>query len=207
MKKLITLILVIFFGQAVHSQNPVQKNDTIVYRHEFGLDATSFIKQFLNLNINGGQIPYPVYYLTYRLHSKKSNLRAGFGGEYTRKNARPSSPSSPSREYDLTKSFYYRVGYEYINKINDRWSIFYGMDLRPSVFYNKNDNINQSLGFTVGTTSNTKTIGLAPLLGARFQINKRLSLSTEVSISFNYSETKSWNFYTSNSGKDPELKT
>lgn len=204
MKRLSLIILAVFLCQMAKPQAPEQKKDSSGYRHEFGLDATSFIRQFLNLNFSGSQVSYPVYYLTYRLHSKNSNIRAGIGGEYNKKNAKPSSTSSPLREHDLTRSTYYRVGYERIKIISPKWNVFYGVDLRPSISYIKNDNTNQISGYTVGQISDSKTIGIAPLLGAKFQLNKRLSLSTEASLSFNYSETKTRNFYTPHSVFSPD---
>lgn len=205
MKKIGFLIFAICFCKITMSQNLVQKNDSIVFRNEFGLDVTSFIKQFFNFNSSQYQTYYePTYYLTYRFHLKNSNIRAAIGGSYQNKNSSSNYNSNYGRDKTSTKSFDFRIGYEKTHKLSFRWQIFYGLDFCPSVTNSKND-IDYYIngGYATGTKSDSKIIGFAPLLGIKFKINERLSLTTEASISFNYAESFSRNFYTPESNQYP----
>lgn len=125
-----------------------------------------------------------------------------FGGEYNNKNSARSN--SDVRKYDLLRSFYYRVGYEYFKKVSPKFTMFYGADFRPSVSYNKTENFSQTSGYFVGTITDSKVLGVAPFLGAKFQLTSRLSLSTEAGISINYSEIKTRNYYVPISSAFPD---
>ena len=198
MKKICILTLTICSFEFASSQNHLQGNDSVRHhRHELGLDATSFIKQFLSFN-NQTQGYVPRYYLTYRYHFKHSNLRAAAGGTYKNENVKSPNISNPNRARDFEKSFDFRIGYEFTKTLNGRWSAFYGLDLRPSVSHIKNDDIGQTSGYTRGFKSDSRMIGLAPLLGFKYKINHRLSLTAEASISFNYFEEFSHYYYTPN---------
>jgi len=197
MKKAYFILLLIALTKITVAQNPVQKRDSTVYRNELGLDATNFIKQFLNLGNSQFQSDYyPVYYLTYRRHFKKGNFRAAIGGQYNKENDKSSPSSGMNRDFSIQKSLDLRIGYEFTNKINKRWSVFYGLDFRPSTVNQQEDYTTSSSGYSQGIKSNSKIIGLAPLLGFKFNINERISLSTEASVSLNYAETFSKTYYT-----------
>jgi hypothetical protein len=196
MKKTIIVLLSTFTYQMGMTQNAQQNNDSFSYHHhELGLDGTSFIKQFLTFN-NQSQAYFPLYYLTYRFHFKNnSNLRTAIGGKYKKENTKAPSSSDPNRAKDYEKSFDFRIGYELTKKLSKRWNAFYGMDLRPSVSHIKNDASGQINGYQRGTMTDIKQFGVAPLLGFKFEINSRVSLTTEASFSINYYEEFSHSYY------------
>lgn len=188
MKKISLIIISVFICRMAMSQTPKQKTDSIKYRHEFGLDITNFIKT------SQTQLYLPIYYLTYRYHFKKSNIRAAIGGAYKKTNAK-SSTSNPVRLTSIEKSIDFRVGYELVYKISKRFNMFYGLDFRPSITNNRKYNPYASSGYFQGTQTNTKIIGFAPLLGIKFKINDRISLTSEASFTLNYSEEFSKRIY------------
>lgn len=169
------------------------------YRNEFGIDASGFFKQFVNLNYQQYNPYYsPTYYLTYRRHFKNSNLRIGIGGEYKYAD-QPTGMYGNTTTYtntDLAADI--RIGYEMFSNINRRWQVFYGVDARPSISYNKNENQywnNPSAGYVNGMVTVAQTYGIAPLLGFRFRITERFSLLTESSLSINFFKQSSTQFF------------
>lgn len=82
-----------------------------------------------------------------------------------------------------TKYFTPKIGYEF--KLNYKRSVvFYGIDLCASYSANEYKYTNNYY------TSNTgKGIGLSPFIGFKYFINKNISLSTETSFDFLYTET------------------
>ena len=162
-----------------------------VRRNELGLDFTPLIKFYLNVGNNSTSLPYqPVYYLTYRYHFKKSNIRCAIGGDYADSEA--SSPySGDTKTYHNTShALYFRIGYERFENLSKRWQIFYGIDFRPSVIYEKNDAPYWNGGYANGVEDQTVSLGIAPLLGLRFRINNRVSILTESSYQLN--KNNSW---------------
>jgi hypothetical protein len=188
MKKITTLILLSCLCKIAFSQNNSKHADSIKFKHEFGVDATAFVKQFFNLNSSSVSYTYPIYYLTYRFHLKNSNVRAALGGNFIDRNNK--AYSAGVRENIIYKSIDARIGYELIKKINTRWNIFYGLDFRPSTNYEKTDNANQINGYIQSNYTKSKTLGFAPLLGVKYQLNKRINLSTEISFTLAYSESE-----------------
>jgi hypothetical protein len=193
MKKiiLITALTVIFLPAA--SQDNVTNEK--LYRHEFGLDATGFVRQFLNLNTNT-EIYIPTYYLTYRRYLKSGNIRAGIGATYSyNDNIDPNNVNVKKLEY-ISYSLNARIGWEFIKELSERWQIFYGMDIRPDYLYTKNDRMFQNNGIASGSEVKTQQFGVAPLLGFRFKLNDRLSILSESSFSIVMQKSKQKNYFT-----------
>lgn len=166
------------------------------YRNEFGIDATGFLKQFLYLN--GTQFPEyytPAYYLTYRHHFGKCNLRAAVGGFFEHQPlASPFSGDANSYER-ATVLVSARIGWEWTNELSRRWQVFYGADYRQGYTHEKNDAPYWNGGYANGRESTNLTYGVAPLLGFRFRITERLSLATEASFGFYMFSNESRKYY------------
>ena len=175
-----------------------------VYHNEFGIDATGFIKQFLNFNQSqfGGNYYQPTYYLTYRRLLKCGNIRFAIGGDLANAEALPVPPDSVttrSSSYSLDA----RLGWEFFINLHKRWQVFYGVDFRPSYSYSKNDGAFNNGGYANGTENKTQIYGIAPLLGFRFKLTDRLSLTTEASYSINFSTYEGRRYFTPLSSQFP----
>lgn len=193
MKKVILSIILTTNFLLAYSQDSISKAK--IYHNEFGIDATGFLKQFINLNTSPYPTDYtPTYYLTYRRHFKRSNIRFSIGGSYTSYDLPPSTNDLNTYQY-RSRSIALKLGYEFFTDLSKRWQVFYGIDFRPSWSYSKDDAPYWNGGYANGRESKSTIYGIAPLLGFRFKINKRLSLSTETSFSMNYYEGEGRNYY------------
>ena len=173
------------------------------YHNEFGVDATGFLKQFLNFNTQFGSYYSPTYYITYRRHFKSGNIRAALGGDYRNNQIQNAFQGDSSKLYNKGYSYYFRIGFEHSNELSKRWQVFYGIDFMPNYVYNKNDAPYWNGGYANGYENKTKIFGVAPLLGFRLWLNNRLSLSTEASLSLNWEQNKGHKYYIPVSGQYP----
>ncbi|MEO6831221.1 MAG: hypothetical protein ABI378_03120 [Chitinophagaceae bacterium] len=175
-----------------------------VYHHEFGIDATGFITQFLNTNNGQFASNYtPTYYLTYRKHFKTGNIRFGLGGSFSNQDVPAISTQDSNKYFSHSYSFDARIGWEFFNDLNKHWQVFYGLDFRPSSTYYKSDNVFSNSGYANGIETRTQAMGFAPLLGFRFKLTSRLSITTEANFSINFSQSTERDYFTSLSGQYP----
>ncbi len=184
----LVLVVIKGFGQT----------DSIIkkHKHELGADITGLFKQFFNLNANSYYSP--IYFVSYRYHLKKSNIRFGVGGEYTKKFLGPFTVNGEEKAFYLTQSnFSFRIGYERISELSKKWQVFYGIDFRPTIAKYDNPSNYSNAGYINGSTSTSNNFGFAPLLGFRYRISTRLSIITEASFSFNIEKTSSQKTYIS----------
>ena len=170
---------------------------TKVYPNEFGIDVTNFIKQFLNFNNNstGGNYYSPTYYLTYRRHFKCGNIRFAVGGAFSHQDIAPAFDQDSHKYESNSSSYDVRIGWEFTSEISKRWQVFYGADFRPTYSHNKNDAPYWNGGYANGSESKTEFYTAAPLLGFRFRLTSRLSLTTEASFSINWQTITSRRYY------------
>ncbi len=160
MKNRIIVVLLCFFSVSASGQSLVADS----LQHQIEVNATAFITQLFNLSGNssfgGGD-----YIFSYKKRRGKSQFRFGFGGDFSVKEADEGS--------DSTFGLRLRVGKEGYTDFGKRWRVFYGGDFKTN------------LSFTsFGNTDISRTvaaIGGGPVCGIRFQINRRLYLSTEAS--------------------------
>lgn len=202
LKQIFLSICFCFAFFVVSAQDSTQ---TIRYKNEFGIDATGFLRQFFDFN--GTQPAYytPTYYLTYRRHYPKGNLRAGIGGGMELSPITSPYLNDPNEYSKQVYSANVRFGWEWTQELSKRFQVFYGVDLRPSFYYYKNDAPNWNGGYANGYESRTISAGVAPLLGFRFRINERLSLATEASFAFAFSTSESRQYFTPTSNQFPPM--
>lgn len=193
-KKLKFLSILILANLNAMSFISVVQKDTLKRKHEIGMDATFFIKQFVNFS--NSSFDYDPYIVTYRYFTKNFNIRFGFTAIYSKQNSKPSSSYVPTRSKDNYKSELIRLGVEKQKILSKSWSVFYGIDIRQYSSYSNYSNQSQISNYSVGNISKTNSIGIAPFLGAKLHINKRINLSTETSMPFYYLERKTRNYYT-----------
>jgi len=202
MKKLTLVIALCIFGLSAFAQDTTK---TKQHLNEFGIDATGFLKQYLNFG-NTAQFPTyyaPTYYLTYRRHFSGGNLRVEVGGDYTDNQLSPNYNNDSTKYYDHAYSFYGSIGWEFYNKISKKWQVFYGADFRFSQIYSKDDENYSNDYYTEGSESKTQILSLAPFIGIRFNLTKRLSILTEASYSINREQDNNGTYYTPLPGATP----
>lgn len=165
-------------------------------RHELGADITGLFKQFLNFSEYSFYAP--TYYVSYRYHLKKSNLRAGIGGGYWDNQSYPYTINGEETRFNNTSSnLSFRIGYERVSELSKKWQAFYGIDFRPTIVKVNNESEYSNGGYMNGTISSSESYGIAPILGFRFRISNRISLLTETSFSYNIDKSSSQRTYVS----------
>lgn len=183
---LLMLLSVLFFSTNAQAQDSIKIKK---YNNEFGLDISGFVRQFFftdATNLGSNYFYNPTYLLTYRRHIKKSNLRFAIGGSYEREDRQSSYPGDENKYEQLRYNFTARIGYEFFSNLSKKWQVFYGLDFRPVIETYKNDASYYNGGYRHAVKDTYITYGIAPLLGLRFKIINRLSLTTEASFTVNY---------------------
>lgn len=190
----LTFIGLLAGGFMLAQENPSDKTETgpgKVPKHELGLDLSTFVKYYLNFQGGTGYSARTPYMLTYRHYGLKRNLRAAISiGYETSDNPSPYN-GDPTRYHKQQGDFMGRFGYEWYQDLNKRWQVYYGVDLRCSYSYMKNEGQFYNAGYIYGYEGATVAAGVAPVLGFRFRLNDRLSLLTESSFLIQYSNN--WN--------------
>lgn len=198
MKKCIYFVFVVFgFFLSVNGQDSIKPIVTKKHLNEFGLDMTPFLKFYFNFSQNGGYYYPDNYFLTYRRYFKIGNIRAGIGGNYSY-SEEPSLYNGDSLNinyYKKEKAIELRIGYEFFQNLSRRWQVYYGIDARAGYAYSKIDAQYWNGGYSNGIETKFKGIGLAPILGIRLKVNRRLSLLTESSFLVQYSENSTERYY------------
>jgi hypothetical protein len=193
MKKVILFIAFISVLNVSFSQ--IKKDSAKVYHNEFGVDVTSFLMLYLPLGQN--DFYSPSYYLTYRRKFKSGNIRSGLGGDFSNQNVGNNNYPNDSNKYNrFSYGVDFRIGWEFVNEISKRWQVYYGLDTKISYQHYKNDLNYFSNGYAYGSETNYNTFGISPVLGFRFKLNKRLSLTTETNLSINWSKSSRREYYT-----------
>jgi hypothetical protein len=164
------------------------------------------MKQFIYINNSQFQSYYvPSYYLTYRRHFNFGNLRFAIGGAFLHQDISPAFSQDSNKYERNSRSFDIRIGWEFSNELSRRWQVFYGADFRPSVSHDKNDAPYWNAGYANGSESKTELYAIAPLLGFRFRLTNRLSLTTEASFSVNWSTVTNKRYFIPVTSQYPPL--
>ena len=196
-----------------------EAQDTTIVRkrnNEFGIDATPFIKQFLNFSQGSQYAPpetyVPTYYLTYRHYFSNGNLRAAIGGNFENTSTLGWQSWNDTVLYKtISYNFNARIGWEFTNKLGKKWNVFYGLDFLANYSYSKSDSPNSldNIGnylYVDGTITNTLVVAIAPMLGIKLNITKRLSLSTETSYSINWEQDNNNTYWREVSPQAPYIQ-
>jgi hypothetical protein len=151
-----------------------------IYKNELGVDAGYFIKQFLDFSGTSSYLT-PTYFLYYKRLMKPGNLRFAFSAEYEREQETSPYDFDSAEYYNVTSSFNFKVGWEFVSTLNKNWLLYYGIDLAalPETRNYEADDFEDNYVFEL--TSQNFIFGAGPFLGIRYNINPRISLSTETS--------------------------
>jgi hypothetical protein len=124
------------------------------------------------------------------------NIRSGLGGNFTnQKVSNINYPSDSNNYFRFNYAIDFRIGWEFVNEISKRWQVYYGLDTRLNYQHNKNDLIYTSNGYAYGSETIYNTFGISPVLGFRFKLNKRISLTTETNLSIDWSKSSRREYY------------
>jgi len=185
MKKLIA-ISILLSGLKLFSQSD---SITKQHRHELGVDITGLLSQFFNFNNSNNNFyykPSPTYFITYRYHLKKTNIRFGIGGTYDKNSISSYKVNGEDKTfYNSQTNFSVRIGYEFVSELSKKWQAFYGLDFRPTISNADNQAQFSNGGYINGYKNEATVYGFAPLLGFRYHLNDRVSITTEASFSYN----------------------
>jgi hypothetical protein len=203
MKKLFIPALLLLFTPMSYSQDI---SPAKVYKNELGVDVTGFIKNILPSS-NGQFVEYyvPTYYITYRRHFKPGNIRSAIGGSYLSNDISPAFALDSNSYHNLGYSLDFRLGWEFISELSKRWQLYYGLDFRPTLLYSKNDAPYWNGGYANGREFSSRILGFAPILGFRWRLNHRISLTTETSLALNFEQRKNRNYFIPVTSQYPSL--
>lgn len=185
MKKPILLLifsLTFIFAQNLMAQDNDGENhgdhDDEKYS-EVGINATSFINEFISLNSNDAAIGD--YMISYKYHFGSKALRLGLGGSFSQVDEDTDGNGTRTTN---NNTFDIRLGYEWNKRITKRWGFYTGMDILAGNDFisSVSDNFER-----VETSTRTTIVGGGPVLGVQFFINSHISLMTEGSLYFKHS--------------------
>lgn len=161
-------------------ESPAKKT----FKHQIGTDISSLVKNLIDPNLSSEIIFSPDYILTFKSIQNNRAFRAGIGGEINR------IVSDDNRDDKVTQnSLRLRMGFEKQKVISDRWLYTMGMDVKFSTSRVKDES-----GSSFDADSNSKSFGLAPLLGIQFKLTPHLYLQTEASFNLFYGTSTQPNF-------------
>lgn len=182
MKRLLPLIALVLTYTSLFAQNPVPIKDTTKTLHELGVNSTFFVANFLTFS---GNVPVSVdpYAIQYKaLAHGKDGVRFGLGANYR------SFDESEDGNIDKTwnSQVNMRLGYEHRTQVAKKWKIFFGTDV---VWAYQNASTEFNNGFqNVKIKNIQRSLGTGLVFGIQFFANKRISMGTETSAQFLFTE-------------------
>lgn len=178
-KQVLVLVLSCFVSTAM-----AQENEPIQWKREIGFN-TNFIIQNI---FDATQTPFDLMYKTYRSENKA--IRYGVSFFASTRNSESHSTASNNSYSDYSHfSLSPSIGKEFQSVINKHWVYYYGGDMiatygknTSDYFYGNGDKYMEHLSESYGLRAR-------PFIGLRFNINPRLYLVTELSVSLAYWHT------------------
>ena len=182
MKSILAIFILLF---PLLSISQVKEDSTVATKHKFelALNITSTLSNFLGNSNNNSLLSDP-YILGLKYEIAKSHyLRSGFNIK-----SRKVSESFGERIV-LENDYRMRIGWEKRFKMAKRFVVYAGLDLVGGYNYSDVKTSGGSFGFASQIITRQTSYGGGPLLGLMFQLNKRVSLSTEASLYYNQLKT------------------
>jgi hypothetical protein len=171
LKKLTTLLLFIGLFQPVFGQTKTA--ETIVYKHELGLNVTNLLTDLLG---NNNRTDAGVYLLSYKFVNNNKAIRVGLGVNLNFK-----KENSFGSELMLTnQNFQLRIGQEKRHSLSSKFQYYTGFD--GIVGYKLEESSASVATGTVIQSDKLLTIGTGPVLGFQFALYERLLIGTEGSL-------------------------
>lgn len=175
-------LLLIYSLLFILSQNLLAQDQQDLLQEKYsevGINATSFINEFVSLNSNDAAVGD--YMISYKYHFGGKAFRLGLGGNFSQIDEDTDGNGTRTTN---NNSFDLRLGYEWNKKITKRWAFYTGMDVIVGNSYTSSvaDNFER-----VVTSNRTTTFGGGPVLGIQFFINSHISLMTEGNMYYRHS--------------------
>jgi hypothetical protein len=190
MKKYLLIILcslITLYAQAQTTDSTKTKNDKI-YRNHIGINTQFAQDQFFNPN---ARTPLQ---LMYKRQNKKNTgaWRIGIGAYYRVDDSTTQWQGDSHVIYNLKTNL--SIGYEKQTKISNKWTFYYGMDLRADLNYKKYKGskfggaLNGVLYYLNGFNEFITVEGsLNPFLGIRYQLLPKAYVAIETNLNLYYS--------------------
>jgi hypothetical protein len=153
-------------------------------RHQLAVNATFFLKQFLNFS-NSSIEPISPYLLTYSVVKKGHGFRTGIGVDFIH-SENTEDDSDDVRTVSGT-AYDMRVGYEYQLQLSRAWWLFTGIDVIAR--FNKDKVVSGTAFDNFTTETKEHGFGAGPVLGIQVNFNKRIGLFTETALYFTNSKS------------------
>ena len=177
--------ILLFFTTVITLSIFAQSNNTNVKKHEIGINATSFIKEFLSLNTS--DVDEGAYMVTYKkLNENNTAFRLGLGGQISQMNENLEGGGKLETKDNLAAL---RVGFEWQKNISSRWNVYYGLDAITDFGQEVSNTVtflNSGQIEEVELRDQSIAFGGGPILGIQFFISENISLSTEGSLYARY---------------------
>lgn len=196
MKKLLPILFCIICLSSYAGKNDstkVKKDFT----HELSLNATFFVKQFINFS--GNNIAISPYALSYKLINEKNNaLRFSIGVDF--RDDKDPIEGTPDKITSTQVNLDYRIGFEHRFDLGKKWMAFVGADVTNSLTRNKTTTTTtifnpappfDEIEAQVFENDQTVGIGMGPVVGIQINFTPRICLFTESSFLFTQSFSKS----------------
>lgn len=194
MKKFKIVLFFLIAGITVSAQDSLR---TTKKRNEIGVDLTSFLKYYINFGQETNSVlKNSPFYVQYRFHLRSTNnFRAGIGGGYNEIKTESTYTVGPANYKNKQQALNFRLGFEHYENISPKFQVFYGLDVLSGNSLQKNDAQYFNGGYANGYEIKTMSYSIAPVLGIRLKLNKRLSIFTESSFQIGINETSEKRFY------------
>jgi hypothetical protein len=168
-----------------------QVADSAHYKNSIAIDATSLVNSVLSFSGSGpwSQSPYIIEYR--RMIGKKNVVKAGMN-VFVYSSGDTRNDTLPNGRSDLR--FTIGAGYERLVPINKRWTFYFGTDMAYA-YLNFQGKYSWSSASYMTDHQEENVYSIAPIAGMIFHLNKRLSISTESRLQFNYSQISSERIY------------
>ncbi len=169
MKKVTLLFCLLICSIGMYSQDILEEVDEFnpVNNRQIGINSTALISQLINFSSNFSFFNND-YIFTYKKQKHDKNFRFGFGGNFFYDN------EDSNKRTNINANI--RIGRERFTIISKRWRVFYGGDFKTGFEYTQASFLNEPISVL--------SLGGGPICGLQFNINSRLSISTEASYDF-----------------------
>jgi len=174
MKKILTSSLLGLLAFTGTSQEPVRFK-------EIGLNATPFVRQFLNFSQS--ETEFSPYMLTYEQRFSKVGFRGGVGiNSVNNYQAADVDNNIPEITSNALKADF-RAGVVFYKDLSEKWGLKYGLDM---IYAGAGEQTKTKtfdfFGTEVVNTVSDKSheVGLSPFLFVQYRFNAHFSLGTEI---------------------------
>ena len=157
-----------------------KEKDSLQVFHEYKNEVSFDMFNFINL-LRPNFVPVPSAQMAFAIeHTISKKTIARLGSEISIRNYTIRTASQPALEHN-DAFLLLRLGLEKEKEIHSRWEIFYGFDLLYNYDLKHDEQGDATIGVSIND-SKTLAYGTSLLMGLKFAICPRITLSTETAI-------------------------